>query len=334
MPHLPKMLQSQAILDTLVDGCEQGAFVLRLTRPDKSFRTWWRSRPDETAMNDSALELVLPEAAELTDLPHSLLVKGRLPELWQADEITVQNVFDYFSGNKVIQIQREGYTEPVTIPSADGNAVNSAIGSAVESGLLWLTSGPASVLAEPIPAGLLTENAVLRVPPMSIAAYDILPENLSDAWAGGNATALSIATALSQKEGLILPWKTVKDVITAAVNARFLEFDKGAGGWPCEFPAAQTIKLKAAEGGGGGGGGGGGEHGETRLVVSSVLEPSEIQDLGDVMPQLLDLKAKTNVPLKFNVQIELGDGEERPSEDVVKAFNNILKSIKEELELA
>ena len=33
-PHLPKMLKSDTIVETLVDGCEQGAFVLRLTRPD------------------------------------------------------------------------------------------------------------------------------------------------------------------------------------------------------------------------------------------------------------------------------------------------------------
>ncbi|MFW6106624.1 MAG: DUF499 domain-containing protein, partial [bacterium] len=54
MPHLPKMLKTEAILDTLVGGCVQGSFVLKLTRPDGSFRTWWRSRPDENALADPA----------------------------------------------------------------------------------------------------------------------------------------------------------------------------------------------------------------------------------------------------------------------------------------
>ena len=40
LPHLPKMLKSQAIVETLVDGCLQGTFVLKLTRPDRTFRTW------------------------------------------------------------------------------------------------------------------------------------------------------------------------------------------------------------------------------------------------------------------------------------------------------
>lgn len=50
--HLPKMLNRGAILDTLVRGCEEGAFVLRLTRPDKSVKTYWREAPDEAALKD------------------------------------------------------------------------------------------------------------------------------------------------------------------------------------------------------------------------------------------------------------------------------------------
>lgn len=40
--QLPKMLNRRAILDTLIEGCLQGLFVLRLQRPDGSIRTWWR----------------------------------------------------------------------------------------------------------------------------------------------------------------------------------------------------------------------------------------------------------------------------------------------------
>lgn len=41
--------------------------------------------------------------------------------------------------------------------------VEAAIGEAVEEGKVWLLSGPASLLAEPIPAGVLTPAAKLRV---------------------------------------------------------------------------------------------------------------------------------------------------------------------------
>lgn len=112
LPHLPKMLKAKAILDTLVEGCERGTFVLKLTRPDGTFRTWWMSRPDDNALNDSALELILSQSAELSELPSDLVVPRKLPGLWTSDEITVQNIVDYFNGQNIVQVEREGYQEP------------------------------------------------------------------------------------------------------------------------------------------------------------------------------------------------------------------------------
>jgi hypothetical protein len=339
LPHLPKMLKAQAILDTLTEGCAQGLFVLRLPRPDGSFRTWWRTRPDETAMNDPALELVLPEAAELAELPHQLLFPGNLPELWKGEEITVQAVLDYFNGKTVVQVQRDGYMEPISIPKTGAEVINKAVTAAVEAGVLWLVSGPASMLAEAIPAGVLTPKASLRQPPPMIAAAEILPENLSDAWLEGQASALSIATALSQKFGQTMPWKTVKDVITASINARFTELDGTSGNWPCDYPAAQSIKIKVATAAAGGfrdtaRGSFGGAPGNSKcLLAQTELEPSEIQDLGDIMPQLLEIKAKANVPIKFRVEIELGDGKESPPDDVAMQINKLLGELKDAFRL-
>ncbi|MGH2362576.1 MAG: DUF499 domain-containing protein, partial [bacterium] len=85
-PHLPKMLNRKAIVDTLLDGCRAGLFVLRLKRPDGSLRTWWREAPDDAALSDAALEVVLPEAAELAAVSPSLLAHGVLPSLWTGSE--------------------------------------------------------------------------------------------------------------------------------------------------------------------------------------------------------------------------------------------------------
>jgi len=335
LPHLPKMLKAQAILDTLMEGCTQGSFGLRLTRPDGSFRTWWRTRTDETAMADPALELVLPAAAELADLPYQLLLPGKLPELWKRDEVTVQTVLGYFDGRTVVQVQHDGYTEPVAIPKAGSDVVNKAVTAGVEAGALWLVSGPASVLAEPIPTGVLTPKAILREPPAMVAAAEILPENLPDAWSQGQATAISIAIALSQKFGHTMPWKTVKDVITASLNARFTELDGTSGAWPCEYPAAQSIKLKVASAPTGrpGAGGIGPVAPSKCLVAQAELEPSEIQDLADIIPSLLEFKARFNIPLRFRVQIELGDGKDRPSKESSKEINKLLKELKDDFQL-
>lgn len=341
MPHLPKMLKSQAIVETLVDGCVQGTFVLKLKRPDRTFRTWWRTRPDDAALNDPALELVLPEAAELSEIDGNLLAPKGLPDLWDGDEITVQAVMDYFNGTKVVQVDKGGFTELVPVPKAAAEVIDAAIGEAVEAGKAWLLAGPASLLGEPIPAGVLTPAAKLRVPPAIISATAILPENLPTAWKDGKTNALAIATALSQQDGHTLPWKTVRDCIGGALNARFIALDEGSAPWPCEMPAANTVKLKIAEagaGGGTGGGGGGGGWTDTgaaskKLVAQADLEPSEVQDLGDLVPQLLELKNKSNTPIAFRIRIEVGDGEKAPDAETAGAISNLLEGIKEEFKL-
>ena len=337
LPHLPKMLKADAIVDTLVEGCEQGAFVLRLTRPDSSFRTWWRVRPDETAMKDPALELVLPEAAELAEVASQLLIPHKLPDLWATEDITVQTVIDYFVGGKVVQVERGGYKEPVSIPKAALAVVEKAISAAVEAGSIWLQSGPASILGEPIPAGILTPAAKLSAPPAVIAAAEILPENLPDAWQNDETNGLAIATALSQKAGKVLPWKTIRDVIHGAISARFSERLDGSGTLPSDFSAAKSVRLKVAAGGSGGGGfGGGGEGGggpKKLLTASAYLEPSQVQDLGDKMDELLRIKAKSKVPIRFQIRVELGDGQTLPAKEVSAEVGQVLAEISEELHL-
>lgn len=333
LPHLPKMLKAQAISDTLVDGCQAGAFVLKLIRPDGSGRSWWHASPDETAMSDPALELVLSEAAELKEIPHDLLEPKRLPELWTGDKISVQEVMAYFKGGNVIQVQRNGYMEPLAIPKAEPSIVNEAVTKVVEEGKLWLTNGPASILGEPIPAGVLTANAILRRPPAMVAAAEILPENLPDAWTKDETTALAVASALSQMSGQTLPWKTVRDVITAALNARFTVLDPTSGAWPCEYPSAQGVKLKVATSGGkggvfGGGFGGRGVQEERVKWAESELEPSEVQDLGDVIPQLLAIKSKSGCPVTFKVRIEVGDADNVPDQATIAEINQILGDLR------
>jgi hypothetical protein len=334
LPHLPKMLKASAILDTLADGCERGTFVLRLTRPDGSFRTWWMSRPDENALKDPALELILPQAAELGELTPGLLAPGRLPSLWGADPSSVQErsiiaeaMADYFSGSTVVQLEREGYQEPMPVPKADQMVVEKAIRVAVENGTLWLLSGPASLLGEPIPPGVLNPQSILSAPPPVITPAEILPENLPEAWKEDRASALAIATSLSMKVGKTLPWKSVLDVIGGALQARFLELAEGSHAWPCDFPSAQFVVLRLPESAppppppppkG-------------VLVAEADLEPSQVQDLGDIVPELLEIKAKANVPIRFRVRVEMGDEETPPPEGAAEEANAVLKKVQEGL---
>jgi len=50
------------------------------------------------------------------------------------------------------------------------------------------------------------------------------------------------------------------------------------------------------------------QHNPNIIVPILEFEPSELQDPGDAIPQLLALKAKANLSLRFQVCIEVGNG--------------------------
>ena len=244
--RLPKLLNQGAILETLLQGCRQGIFVFRTTRLDHSTRTFWREQPAETALKDSSLEVVLTEYATLSSLDPALLQPGKLPELWQNDVLILQDLYAYFTG-KILWEQKEGYREPVPMPKAARAVINTAIQAAVKGRSLWLRSGRASLLAEDVAEELLVDEATLQLPPKGIAASEILPENLPEAWENSFTTAHAIADALSSKVGQVLPWVTVKATIDTAFNSRWLERTLDSGPWPCDYAGARAVRISTIQ---------------------------------------------------------------------------------------
>ena len=240
------MLKHQAILDTLVNGCVEGFLVLRLPRPDKSVRTFWRGRPDEVDAEESLgwKRYCLKRPVWRSSAP-ALLAPDVLPGLWQGAELPVGDLYAYFAGGHVVKVPREGYEEPVTIPQAEQPVVDAAIQAAVKNSKLWLTSGPASIWAEEIPAGLLTVDAVLQAPPAPISAVEVLRERLPEAWSGETSTALGIAAALSKRVGKTLPWAIVQRALDGAFHAHLLERTLDSGPWPCDYAGAGSVRLRA-----------------------------------------------------------------------------------------
>jgi hypothetical protein len=336
--ELPKMLNSQAILDTLIAGCVEGNFVMRVTRADRSIRTFWRQRPDDVALKEPSLEMVLPENATITELSSSLLKPGELPSLWDASSITLNSLFNYFSGEHVVDVPKDGYTEPVFIPHAEPDLIKEAVQTAVENGHLWLISGPASIFKEEIPPGILNENVTLQAPPEPINHQDILPENLPDAWEGDITTALSIATVLSQKAGVNLPWPIVRQAISTAINyQRALELTLDSGLFPCEYSGVKNVKLRVRQpttpqptGTVSGG--------QRPLFVpqpgvlaaAAELKSYQIQDFAEQIDELM--KAAVGHELKIHLRLELS-GSTPPSDEAIAKINELLKEIGEDFEL-
>lgn len=331
-PNLPKMLRSREILETVLQGVLDGIWVARVTRPDKTSRTFWRTFIDESVLRDPGLEVLLPESASLSGIEPELLERGTLPGLWTDAEIRVQNVFDYFSGGRTVSVPREGYEETVVIPKCEPSDVEKAISQAIEQGTLWLTAGPASILSESVPAGVLSSSATLRPPPERILVNELTAEAIPSAWKDDRANALAIATALSHKAGLSLPWFTISTAIEDGLRARWIEVSDEGATWPCDVAGAQHVVFQVPD-----------RNDvnedpgdpyrpkrEGQLTAQAELEASGIQDLADQIPAII--KAAVGAGIVFNVRIEVG-GETPPDPEIVEKLNKLLGEISDELKL-
>jgi hypothetical protein len=332
-PKLPKMLRQKETLDTIDQGVTTGILVASLARPDKSVRTWWRMPLDETARKEPALEVFLPEKAALSELHPGVLAHGILPNLWTGESITVADVVGYFSGGRTVMVQREGYEEPVAIPACPSPAVEAAVSDAVRQGILWLVNGPASFQGEPVPAGILTHSARLRAPLQPLSVDCLMQNALPEAWKNGQTTALGLSVSLSAQAGYPIPWTVLRRVIDDAVKARWLELAPDSAAWPCEMSSASSVILKQPTT----------THGTSErppedyaptpkdvYIASAALEPSVLQDVVDVLPDII--KAAAGVPLQFRLSVTLGNGQTIDAATVA-SVNKLLEGVHTDLRL-
>lgn len=300
---LPKMLNRAAILETLLQGCEAGDFVLRVTRADKSSRTFWKCRPDDNAVQDTSLEVVLSDAASLTELDSQLLAPGKLTGLWGKEPVTLADLATYFSGKHFVEVDKGGYTENLLIPAATTQAVTAAVAGAVKAGRVWLVNGTVSVLAEDVPAGFINDTAQLFSPPLPLGSVDVLPVQLPAAWQEGATNAHLIHAALSSKAGKVLPWTRVASALDEAFRLGLIERTLDAGAWPCDLGGAAAVKVIARKT----------EAKEPpppkpfgAKSATAELQTHEVQDLAENIDALRE--ATAGHPLRIRVTVEIGDG--------------------------
>lgn len=319
--RLPKMLNRSAILDTLLQGCVAGDFVLRVTRADKSTRTFWKNLPDDAAKQDPSLEVALSDAVILAELGGALLAPGALPGLWKDDVLTLAAIAEYFSGKHIVEVDKGGYTENVLIPAVDSAAIATAIADAVKTGRVWLVNGTISVLGEEVPGGFVNESAQLFPPPSSISTADVLPGELTAAWTNGETNAQLIHAALSAKAGKPLPWTRVKQALDDAFRLGLIERPLGSAPWPCDMGGAAAVKIRFREGKAEEKGGS-----QDAKVASAELQVNEVQDFADHIDELREATAGQS--LRICISVEIGE-DGKVDQAVIDEVNRVLAKIKD-----
>lgn len=323
-PRLPKVLRPKLVTDTVLAGVREGLFVARLRRPDGSFRTWWREPVEAEAASDEALEIVLPEKAELTRLPETLLAPGELPSLWTDHDdagsaLGVSTLLNYFGGGHVATIPRDHYDDMVTIPACPADTVLETVEQAVELGTVWLTNPPATSWKEPVPAGALNENATLRPPPDPLTPQDLLTDALQEAaWQDEAATGLALAQALSQERSTNLPWGLVREGIRTAINAHWLILADGSANLDCEYDQARQLQIRVRKAP---------PPPPPPRSAAAKLDVGQLQELADTAPALL--AAAGSAELGFEVSVTLtGDASDEDRAAVDTALAEVSDDLK------
>ena len=213
----------------------RGVLAVRCVRSDQSEAWFWRC-PIDVADWQKIAEAWLPAQATLNALSSAAVQPDALLGLWPKtdDGVRLSELYSWFDGGHCYEEETHpGYPPELRpIPKVDYAIVKKAVIKAVQDGRLWLVYGNDSVFGEVPTAVQLDADAFLFRPPSPLAAIDILPAALPDAWsrdAEPKTSVASIYAELKSKKGRPWPPKLFLDSLNAALGQGFVHRVNGSG---------------------------------------------------------------------------------------------------------
>ena len=234
-PRLPKLLSGKTVLNTIEDAVRRGVLAVRCPRSDGSEQWFWRSGIDVADWGKNA-EAWLPGQSTLNALSSAAVLPNALTGLWPKndDGVKLSDLFSWFDGSHFYEEETQpGYPlESRPIPKADYNIVKKAVSKAIQDGGLWLVYGNDSVFQEAPTALQMDSDAILYRPPAPLAAIDLIPSSLPEAWTKETepkTTVSSLYADLKAKRGKPWPPKLFIDSLNAALGQGFMHRVSGSG---------------------------------------------------------------------------------------------------------
>jgi hypothetical protein len=227
-PEMPKLVNRQAVINTVDEAVRRGLIALRYTPPGGGEEWFWHSPIEGVVDWGDYAEVWQPAKAVLSKVQPAAIVPTALAGLWPTDDSPLQlsGLCALFDGTHAFdEIAQAGYApEKRPIPKADYKVVHEAVAQAVGQGKLWVVFGNDSVLGEKPTELQLDPGASLLLPPTRLRAMDFLPGSLTSAWNGTPAktTVGKLYAELKVQKGR--PWPTLQfvEVLNEAVHQGML----------------------------------------------------------------------------------------------------------------
>jgi len=332
--HLPKFLDIEAIRRTMLDGVRDGLFVMRLTRPDRSIRTFWCEEPEAALLRDPTLTVVLSEYAELCDVPAPLLGSGRIRELWKNDSCSVADVIGLFSGGQSISTRIGTADETIVVPKATSQVVLTSVATAIEQGLVWYRDGDISLWQESVPDGVLRSDGRLFAGPSAIDPQQLTVKQLPDAWDLDRTTPARLVEQLKKRDNIPYPWPLMRHAIDAAIQVNLIRVAPESQSWtgsisnannvvftPVATPVIQQGLL----------GGMPAVTASAPLSADGTLTIDEVQDLSDVISALNSVAASLEGNLSIAVRLTVNSKTRSYSKADAAKLDEALGSLRRKL---
>ena len=234
-PRLPKLLSGKTVLNTIENAVQRGVLAVCCVRADQSKAWFWRSTIDVADWGKTA-EAWLPGQATLNALSSAAVLPTALLGLWPKtdDGVRLSDVYAWFDGAHFYEEETQpGYpAESRPIPKVDYTIVRKAVSRAIQDGALWLVFGNDSVILDEPTAIQLDAESLLFRPPAPLAAMDLLPVALPDAWtkdAEPRTTVSAIYAELKATRDRPWPPKLFLDSLNAALGQGFIHRANGNG---------------------------------------------------------------------------------------------------------
>jgi hypothetical protein len=133
-----------------------------------------------------------------------------------------------------------------------------------------------------------------------------------------------------------LPWKTIREVVGAALDMRFVSLDPTSAPWPCapaDASKARLLRKREADG-----------VEEPRApygaaptpanmrVFRSSITLNQLQDAGDIVPELLRIQQTWDTQITVDVSFTIGKENIAAPEDALQALKAALEKVGKDFE--